>query len=114
MKRRRTIDTTRALSNPARRRMLRRLNAERRPCSPIELADEAGLPQRAAGYHLRVLEACRVTKPVKQKAASDSTAVRHQSDVADDRWVRAQLAKTKAEDETAARGLVDKRPRKSI
>lgn len=104
MQGRRTIDITRALRHPARRRMLRRLNAERRPCSLVELAREAGLPQREFGYHLRVLEACKVTEPVKQKAAPDSAAPRHQTDVADDRWVRAQLAATKVEDEAGPFG----------
>lgn len=99
MRRRRTIDTTRALSHSACRRMLRTLNAERRPCSSVELAREADLSPRAVDYHLQVLQICRVTKPVEDRTTRDPVMARHQSVVSEDRWVGAQLAATKDEDE---------------
>ena len=102
MNRARTIDLTRALSHPARRRVLRRLHAENRPCSRVELARESGLEEHSVDYHLRVLQLCRITKPIKRAVSTSAAA--HQSDVSKDRWVRAQLAATKAEDEAARLG----------
>jgi predicted transcriptional regulator len=112
MKGRRTIDLTRALSHPARRRVLRRLHAEGRPCNRVELARESGAEEHSVDYHLRVLQVCRITKPIKR--ASSASAAAHQSNVAEDRWVKAQLTATKAEDEAAARRPNRKHPRKSI
>jgi hypothetical protein len=53
-------------------------------------------------YHLSVLQLFRVTKPIEPREVGDPTAATHQSDVAGSPWVRAQLAKTKAEDDAAS------------
>jgi hypothetical protein len=101
MNRARTIDLTRAMKHPARRRVLRRLHAEDRPCSSLELARESSLSASCTAYHLRVLQACRITKPVERQAVPAPAAARHRSIVSEDRWVRAHLATTHAEDEAA-------------
>jgi len=83
MKRRRTIDTTRALSHPVRRRMLRRLNAERRPCSSIELAREAGLQPGGATVtcaYLRLAESrsrsSRKRRPIRRQLTTSPMSPR--------------------------------------
>jgi DNA-binding transcriptional ArsR family regulator len=107
----RTIDLTRALSHPARRRALRRLHAEGRPCSRVELARGSGLEERSVDYHLGLLQLCRITKPIKRAASTSAAAL--ESNVADDPWVRWRLTATEAEDEAAVRPN-RRRPHKSI
>jgi hypothetical protein len=99
MNRARTIDLTRAMSHPARRRVLRRLHVEDRSFSPLELARESDLTVACMAYHLKVLGRCRTTKPVEP--ADDPAAARHRSAVSADRWVGDHLARTRAEDEAA-------------
>lgn len=101
MNRGRTIDLTRAMRHPARRRTLRRLHAENRPCSSLELTQDSGLSAPCMAYHLRVLQACGITKSVERQAVPDPAAARHQSVVSNDRWVGAFLVATHAEDEAA-------------
>jgi hypothetical protein len=109
MNRARTIDLRRALSHPARRRVLRQLHDQDRPCSSVELVRGTGLPVSSMAYHLRVLQLCRVTKPIERQAALDPTVPGHQSAVSEDRWLRTQLEATKTEDEADRPGAA--RPR---
>jgi hypothetical protein len=48
---------------------------------PVYRAEELDLPLPSVDYHLKVLQLCRVTKPIEQRSASDSAAARHQSQV---------------------------------
>jgi hypothetical protein len=74
--------------------------------------ESRALEERSVDYHLGVLQLCRITKPIKRAVSASAAA--HQSNVAEDRWVRAQLTATKAKDEAAARRPNRKHPRKSI
>jgi hypothetical protein len=89
--------------------MLRRLHGQDRPCSSLELARETGLPVSSIAYHLRVLQLCRVTKPIEGQAALDPAVPGHESAVSENGWLRDQLAATKAEDEADRPGAA--RPR---
>ncbi|MGC1164795.1 MAG: helix-turn-helix domain-containing protein [Solirubrobacterales bacterium] len=109
MNRTRTIELTRAISHPARRRVLRTLQAEIRPCSLSELAQSSGLSVRRVDYHLRVLQQCKATKSIEGQVAPRSPAARYQSEVSEDRWVRARLAATEAEDEAFRPGAASSR-----
>lgn len=89
------------MSHPARRRALRRLHTKDRPCRSLELARESGLPEPSLAYHLRVLQLCRITKPVERQTVSDPVATRHRSVVSGNRWLKDHLATTYAADEAA-------------
>lgn len=104
MNRTRTTELTRALGHPDRRRVLRTLHSEIRPCSLAELAHSSGLSVRRVDYHLRVLQACKVTKSIEGLATPGLPAARYRSEVSEDRWVRAKLAATQAEDEASLPG----------
>lgn len=96
----RTIDLTRAMSHPARRRALRRLHDDDQPFNALELERKFDLPVDCVTYHLQVLGLCRTTKPAERQE-DDPTSTRHRSVVSEDRWVRDHLAVTRAEDEAA-------------
>lgn len=103
MNRARTIDMKRALSHPARRRLLRRLHDQDRPCHSLELARETGVPLSSITYHLRVLQLCRVTRSIEDQAVVDPAVRGHELAVADARWLRGELDATKSEDKADAR-----------
>lgn len=92
-----TTELTNAISHQARRRILRALDAQSRPCSLPELAREAGLPLPSANYHLRVLQGCGAMRSTPEENAAGTAT--YESAVSEQQWLSARLAATEAEDE---------------
>jgi predicted transcriptional regulator len=83
--------------------MLRRLVDKDGPCSSAQLARETGLPAPSITYHLRVLQQCKATRPIKEQADLDPAVLTHESAISENRWVRRKLDATKARDEAERR-----------
>jgi DNA-binding transcriptional ArsR family regulator len=83
-----------ALGHPLRRRILRKMLAEKRETSPCELSEALGEPLSALSYHVRVLAECKAVTLRRTKKIRGSTQHLYRPAVKA-AWARSALAATK-------------------
>jgi DNA-binding transcriptional ArsR family regulator len=88
-----------AVSNPIRRRVLRRLRADQRPHSSIELSETLGEPLSRIAYHMKVLQNCGAARLVRCQPVGSATVRFYEPPACEDDKVVAHLAATEAGDE---------------
>jgi len=83
-----------ALGHPLRRRILRKMIAQRSEISPLELATSLDEPLSALSYHVRVLAECGAIRLVRMKQIRGSTQHFYRPAIKA-QWARTALRTTK-------------------
>ena len=88
-----------AISNPLRRRILRKVAEHGEPTSPSQLSDELGGPLGMVAYHVRVLWRLGALSPAGEQRVRGAVEHFYTSTIENDPPIEALLEETRKEDE---------------
>jgi len=87
-----------SIAHPARRRILRAIIDRGQPCSPIQLAQQPGLPVSMVAYHAKVLCKLGALELIDGEPSKGATEQLYDSTIEDDPPIETLLEETREVD----------------